>query len=67
MNYRAILTMEPGKRGGQPCIRGMSIDEILDDFPYLRRTDVLASLSYAADRERRTFVAAEQGIVPRIG
>jgi uncharacterized protein (DUF433 family) len=37
---------------------GMSIDEILDDFPYLQRSDVLASLSYAADRERRTFVAA---------
>jgi uncharacterized protein (DUF433 family) len=67
MDYRDILTMEPGKRGGKPCIRGlritvydvlgylasgMTIDEILADFPYLTRNDVLACLAYAADRER---------------
>lgn len=68
MSDLSILTMEPGKRGGKPCIRGMritvydvleylasgmSIDEVLTDFPYLTREDVLACLSFAADRERR--------------
>lgn len=67
MNYRDILTIDAGKRGGKPCIRGlritvydvleylasgMSIEEILDDFPELTRDDILASLSFAADRER---------------
>jgi uncharacterized protein (DUF433 family) len=71
MDYRHILTIEPGKRGGKPCIRGlritvydvlgylaagMSIEEILADFPYLTREDVLACLAYAADRERRTLL-----------
>ena len=68
MNYQDIITIEPGKRGGKPCIRGMRItvydvleslasgmthDEILEDFPYLTEEDVLACLSYAADREKR--------------
>lgn len=72
MNYRDIVTIEPGKRGGKPCIRGMRITvydileymasgmsmlEILDDFPYLTQTDILASLSYAAEREKHTRVA----------
>jgi len=67
MNYKNIITLEPGKRGGKPCIRGlritvydileylasgMSQQEILNDFPYLTKEDILASLSYAADRER---------------
>ncbi len=67
MNYRDIITIEPEKRGGKPCIRGMRItvydvleylasgmsqEEILDDFPYLTKEDILACLSYAADRER---------------
>lgn len=67
--YRGIITIEPGKRGGKPCIRGMRItvydvlsylaagmseDEVLQDFPYLTREDILACLGYAADRERRT-------------
>ena len=67
MDYRSILTMEPDKRGGKPCIRGMRItvydvldylasgmtsEEILKDFPYLTKEDILACLSYAADRER---------------
>ena len=67
------ITLEPGKRSGQPCIRGlritvadvlgvlasgMTIDEVLGDFPDLERADVLAALAYAADRERLTELAA---------
>jgi uncharacterized protein (DUF433 family) len=67
-SYSAIITIEPGKRGGKPCIRGlritvydvleylasgMSEDEILADFPDLRREDIRACLAFAADRERR--------------
>lgn len=67
INYRDIITIEPGKRGGKPCIRdmritvydvldnlasGMSLNEILDDFPYLTETDIRACLAYAADREK---------------
>lgn len=69
MNYQNIITLEPGKRGGKPCIRGMRItvydvleylasgmsqDEILEDFPYLTKTDILACLWFAAQRERLT-------------
>lgn len=72
MNYKDRITMEPGKRGGKPCIRGMrvtvydilsylasgmSYDEILADFPYLTKEDILASLEYAAERERLTWAA----------
>ena len=72
VDYHKIITIEPGKRGGKPCIRGMRItvydvlsylasgmthDEILEDFPYLTKEDILACLSYAADRERQTSVA----------
>ncbi|MBD2560014.1 MULTISPECIES: DUF433 domain-containing protein [Nostoc] len=68
MQYQNIITIEPGKRGGKPCIRGMRItvydvlsylasgmtyEEVLDDFPYLTQEDILACLSYAADRERQ--------------
>jgi len=71
MNYQQIITIEPGKRGGKPCIRGMRItvydvleylasgmtqEEILADFPYLTREDILACLGYAADREKRLMV-----------
>ena len=67
MQYKDIITIEPGKRGGKPCIRGMRItvydvleylasgmseQEILKDFPYLTKEDILASLSCAAARER---------------
>jgi len=67
MEYKNIITIEPGKRGGKPCIRGMRItvydileylasgmteQEILNDFPYLTKEDILASLSFAAARER---------------
>jgi uncharacterized protein (DUF433 family) len=71
MSYEGIITIEPGKRGGKPCIRGMRItvydvleylaagmshQEILDDFPYLTEADILACLSYAADREKMLMV-----------
>jgi uncharacterized protein (DUF433 family) len=72
MDYRDIITVEPGKRGGQPCIRGlritvydvlsylasgMSEEEIISDFPDLTHEDILAALGYAADRERKTVVS----------
>jgi uncharacterized protein (DUF433 family) len=62
-DYTNLITLEPGKRSGKPCIRGMritvydvlsylaagmSIDEVLSDFPALTREDILACLSYAA-------------------
>ncbi len=68
MDYRSRITVEPGKRSGKPCIRGlritvydvldylaggMSEDEILSDFPDLEREDIRAVLAFAADRERR--------------
>ena len=71
MNYKGIITIEPGKRGGKPCIRnmritvydvldylasGMSQKEILDDFPYLTAADIKACLQYAADREKSQMV-----------
>jgi uncharacterized protein (DUF433 family) len=70
----ARITLEPGKRGGKPCIRGMritvydvlgwmaagmSIPEILSDYPELETDDILACLAFAAEREQRiTRVAA---------
>jgi uncharacterized protein (DUF433 family) len=71
MSYQGIITIEPGKLSGKPCIRGMRItvcdvleylasgmsqEEILSDFPYLTKEDILACLSYAADREKRLMV-----------
>jgi uncharacterized protein (DUF433 family) len=65
MSYEGIITIEPGKRGGQPCVRGMRItvydvlsyfaagmteEEILSDFPYLTHEDILAVSAYTADR-----------------
>ena len=67
-NYEDCITIEPGKRGGKPIIRGMRITvydvleylasgmseaEILDDFPELTGADIRACLSFAADRERK--------------
>lgn len=67
-DYRDIVTIEPGKRGGRPCIRGlriavsdvlgwlaagMSHQQILDEYPELTEDDIRACLAYAADRERR--------------
>ena len=68
MDYSNIITIEPGKRSGKPCIRGLRItvydvldylaggmteDEILHDFSELTREDIKACLSFAADRERK--------------
>jgi uncharacterized protein (DUF433 family) len=67
------ITLEPGKRGGRPCVRGlritvydvlgwlasgMSEDEILTDHPDLERADIRACLSFAAERERRLVTSA---------
>lgn len=67
-DYSDIITVEPGKRGGQPCIRGlrltvydileylesgMSEEEILTDFPDLRPEDIRACLAFAAAQEQR--------------
>ena len=67
MDYTKIITIEPGKRSGKPCIRGLRItvsevlgylasgmteDQILEDFPDLTREDIRACLAFAADRER---------------
>jgi uncharacterized protein (DUF433 family) len=72
MTYQDIITIEPGKRGGRPCIRGMRItvgdvlgwlaagmtyDAILSDYPELTEADIRACLAYAADRERRLVTA----------
>jgi uncharacterized protein (DUF433 family) len=66
MSYHDIITIEPGKRGGKPCVRrmritvydvlgwlaaGMSHAEVLDDFPELTEADILACLAFAADRD----------------
>lgn len=68
MDYRDRITIEPDKRGGKPCIRGLRItvydvleylaggmteQEILRDFPDLTAEDIRACLAFAADRERR--------------
>lgn len=70
MDYEGRITVEPGKRGGKPCVRGlritvsdvleylasgMSQEEILKDFPDLTMDDIRACLSFAADRERKLF------------
>lgn len=68
MDWKEIITFESGKRTGKPCIRGlritvydileylasgMTVKDILDDFPALTERDIRASLAFAADRERR--------------
>ncbi len=73
MNYRDRIHIEPGKRGGKPCIRSMRMTvydvldylasdmtpgEILADFPYLTAEDIQACLAYAADRERHQISVA---------
>jgi uncharacterized protein (DUF433 family) len=72
MDYQDIIKIEPGKRSGKPCIRGMRITvsdilehlaggmtetEILTDFDELTFTDIKACLSFAADREKKLFVS----------
>ena len=73
MDYRHYITIEPDKRGGKPCIRGLRITvddvldylasgmseaEILEDFPDLTSEDIRAALAFAADRERKLFSVA---------
>jgi uncharacterized protein (DUF433 family) len=73
MNYQNIITLEPGKRGGRPCIRrmriavadvlgwlatGMSHAQIIADYPELTEEDIRACLAFASDRERRVLTAA---------
>lgn len=72
MDYHAIITIEAGKRGGRPCVRGMRItvgdvlgwlangmshQQIISDYPELTEDDIHACLAYAADRERRLLTA----------
>ena len=73
MTWQGIITLEPGKRGGRPCVRNMRITvadvlgwlaagmthaKILSDYPELTEEDIRACLSYAADRERGVLTAA---------
>jgi uncharacterized protein (DUF433 family) len=72
MTYTDIITIEPGKRGGKPCIRGLRITvydvleylaggmthaDVLQEFPYLTEEDIRACLAYAADRERKLEIS----------
>jgi uncharacterized protein (DUF433 family) len=69
MDHKQIITVEPGKRSGQPCIRGMrmtvgdvleylaggmSVEEVLADFPELTTEDIQACLAYAAEHLPRS-------------
>ncbi|MBK1990161.1 DUF433 domain-containing protein [Sphaerospermopsis aphanizomenoides BCCUSP55] len=71
MNYQDIITIEPGKRSGKPCIRGMRITvydileylaggmtqaEILEDFSELTSEDIKACLAFAAEQEKNSFI-----------
>jgi len=72
MSYQEVITIEAGKRGGRPCVRGLRIavadvlgwlaaglseQQILKDYPELTEADIRACLAYAADRERRIVTA----------
>jgi uncharacterized protein (DUF433 family) len=71
-SWRSRITIEPGKRGGRPCIRGMritvydilsylaagmTVEEVLSDFPYLTPEDIQACFAFAAERERSMLLA----------
>ena len=73
VDYKQIITIEPGKRGGKPTIRGTritvgdilgwlasgrAIPEIIDDFDELTELYIYAAFSYAADRENKTYRVA---------
>ncbi len=73
IDYKKIITLEPGKRSGKPCIRrlritvydvlnmladGMNTKDIIDDFPELTEKDILACLAYAADKEHKVTIFA---------
>lgn len=72
MAYTDIITIDPAKRGGKPCIRGLRItvydvldslasgmthEQILSEFPYLTKEDIQACLAFAADRERKLEIS----------
>lgn len=72
-HYSEIITIDPGVRFGKPCLRGMriavydvlgwlasgmSIPEVLEDYPELTEEDIMASLAYAADREHKLRIAS---------
>lgn len=74
MEYRNIIKIDYGKRSGKPCIRnlritvydileylasGMTIEQILNDFPEITKEDIYACLSFAADRERRSIILSQ--------
>ena len=74
MNYQSLIAIEPGKRGGRPCIRnmriavsdvlgwlaaGMTHEQVVAEYPELTEDDIRACLAYAADRERRVITAAK--------
>jgi uncharacterized protein (DUF433 family) len=78
MDYRDIITIEPGKRSGKPSIRGMRItvqdvleylaggmseEEILGDFPELTREDIRACLAFAANRERQLAIPQQYEVI----
>jgi len=73
IDFKKHITLEPGKRSGQPCIRGLRVtvydvlsylasgmahDEIISDFPELNNDDILACLAYAAERENKLTISA---------
>ena len=73
MNYAQYLSIDPNIRFGKPCIRGsrisvydvlgwmasgMSIDQILEDYPELKEIEIRACLAYAADKEHRIRIAS---------
>jgi len=73
VDYKKTITVEPGKRGGKPCVRGLRItvydifgwlasgmnrQQILEDFPELTEEDILACFAYAADKEKKVIHAA---------
>jgi uncharacterized protein (DUF433 family) len=66
--YSQLITIDPARRGGKPCVRGMRLavadvldylaggmteEDLLRDFPELTRDDIRACLAFAADRDRR--------------
>ena len=72
MDYKNYIEINPQIRFGKPCVKGtrisvydvlswlasgMSIDDIISDFPQLTREQILACLSYSADKERKATVA----------
>jgi uncharacterized protein (DUF433 family) len=72
MSYSDIITIEPGKRGAKPCVRGLRITvyevleylasgmshaDVLKEFPYLTEEDIRACLAYAAERERKVDIS----------